>query len=67
LQHIIKLKMIDLACIFTTGGVVLFYKSFCDIKFDIIDQLIRKVIISNILNIIRSSDIFFISLNIYYY
>lgn len=37
--------MFDLVCIFTTGGVILFYKAFCDLKFDIIDCLIKKVLI----------------------
>ncbi len=37
--------MIDLACIFTTGGVILFLKNFCALKFDVIDTLIKKVLI----------------------
>lgn len=37
--------MFDLVCIFTTGGVILFYKAFCVLKFDIIDSLIKKVLI----------------------
>ena len=37
--------MFDLVCIFTTGGVILFYKAFCVLKFDIIDCLIKKVLL----------------------
>ena len=37
--------MFDLVCIFTTGGVILFYKAFCALKFDIIDCLIKKVLL----------------------
>lgn len=39
--------MIDLACIFTTGGVILFYKAFCTMKFDVIDVLVKKVLIQD--------------------
>jgi signal recognition particle receptor subunit alpha len=39
--------MLDLACIFTTGGIVLFYKAFCEMKFDAIDLLIKKVLIQD--------------------
>jgi hypothetical protein len=44
--------MIDLACIFTTGGVVLFCKAFCDLKFDILDKLIKKVLIEVISDVL---------------
>ena len=37
--------MIDSACIFTTGGVVLYSKNFVDMKFDPIDVLIKKVLV----------------------
>ena len=37
--------MFDLVCIFTTGGVILFYKAFCVLKFDILDCLIKKVLL----------------------
>jgi hypothetical protein len=33
--------MIDLACIFTTGGIILFYKAFCVLKSDLIEVLIK--------------------------
>ena len=39
--------MIDLACVFTTGGVVLFYKTYCNLKFDAIDTLIKKVLVQD--------------------
>ena len=39
--------MIELACIFTTGGVILFYKAFVTLKFDPIDVLIKKVLIQD--------------------
>lgn len=39
------LSMFDLVCIFTTGGVILFYKAFCVLKFDILDFLIKKVLL----------------------
>lgn len=39
--------MIDLACIFTTGGVVLFYKAFCTLKFDAIDLLVKKILVQD--------------------
>lgn len=37
--------MIDLVCIFTTGGVILFYKTLFTIKYDIVDIIIKKVLI----------------------
>eukprot|EP01017_Pseudomicrothorax_dubius_P031412 TRINITY_DN4006_c0_g1_i1.p1 TRINITY_DN4006_c0_g1~~TRINITY_DN4006_c0_g1_i1.p1 ORF type:complete len:580 (+),score=194.09 TRINITY_DN4006_c0_g1_i1:106-1845(+) len=37
--------MIDLAAIFTTGGVLLFYRTFCTLKFDVLDSLVKKVLI----------------------
>ena len=37
--------MIDLVCIFTTGGVILFYKTLFTIKFDVVDTIIKKVLI----------------------
>lgn len=37
--------MFDYFCIFTTGGVVLWYKAFIDIKFDLINQLIKDIMI----------------------
>lgn len=39
--------MIDMACIFTTGGVILFYKAFCTMKFDVLDILVKKVLIQD--------------------
>ena len=39
--------MIDLACIFTTGGVILFYKAFCTLKYDIVTDLITKNLIND--------------------
>jgi len=37
--------LIILVCIFLTGGVILFYKAFCVLKFDILDCLIKKVLL----------------------
>lgn len=39
--------MLELAAIFTTGGFLLFYKAFCPLKFDVIDKLIRKILIQD--------------------
>lgn len=38
--------MIDIACIFTTGGVILFYKAFVDLKFDPIDLFIKNILVN---------------------
>lgn len=37
--------MFDYFCIFTTGGVVLWYKAFVDLRFDLINQLIKDIMI----------------------
>ena len=37
--------MFDFFCIFTTGGVVLWCKAFVEIRFDLINQLIKDIII----------------------
>ena len=37
--------MIDYACVFTTGGVILFQMTFCPLRFDIIDKLIKTKLI----------------------
>lgn len=37
--------MFDLVCIFTTGGVMLFYKAMCALKFDIVDYLVKNILI----------------------
>jgi len=39
--------MIDLACVFTTGGVILFYKAFCNLKFDAIDSLVKRFLVQD--------------------
>lgn len=39
--------MLELVAIFTTGGIVLFYKAFALIKTDIIDCLIKKIMIQD--------------------
>lgn len=41
--------MFDYACIFTTGGVVLWCKAFCDstIKLDIVNLLIKNVLLED--------------------
>lgn len=38
--------MIELACIFTTGGVVLFHKEFSKLRYDLVDDLIKKNLIN---------------------
>ena len=43
--------MIELICIFTTRGVVLFYKAFSTLKSDLVDHLIKKNLIND-----RSSE-----------
>ena len=43
--------MIDVVCIFTTGGVLLFYKAFVGLKFDPIDLFIKNVLVQE-----RTSD-----------
>jgi len=37
--------MFDYFCIFTTGGVVLWYKAFVEMQFDLINQLIKDIMI----------------------
>ena len=37
--------MIDIACIFTTGGVMLFYEAFIKLEFDPIDLFIKDVLV----------------------
>jgi hypothetical protein len=37
--------MFDYFCIFTTSGVVLWYKAFVEMKFDLINQLIKDIMI----------------------
>jgi len=37
--------MIDIACAFTTGGVILFYKAFFVLDFDPIDHFIRDILV----------------------
>lgn len=42
--------MIDYACIFTTGGMVLWCKAFCDtsgFKFDIVNMFIKNVMLDD--------------------
>ena len=39
--------MIDLACIFSTGGIILFYKAFCTLKTDIVSDLITRNLIND--------------------
>ena len=41
--------MFDYACIFTTGGVVLWCKAFCDtgLKLDMVNMFIKNVLLSN--------------------
>lgn len=37
--------MFDYFCIFTTGGVVLWYKAFVELRFDLINQMIKDIMI----------------------
>ena len=37
--------MLDLACIFTTGGVILFCKTFCDLDLAIVNDFIFNVFV----------------------
>ena len=37
--------MIDVICIFTTGGVILFYKAFVQLKLDPIDMFIKNILV----------------------
>jgi signal recognition particle receptor subunit alpha len=37
--------MLDLACIFTTGGVILFWKVFCELGPDIVNEFIFNVLV----------------------
>ena len=39
--------MLELVAIFTTGGIMLFYKAFCVLKQDMIDILIKKILIQD--------------------
>lgn len=36
--------MFDFVCIFTTGGVVLWCKAFCDLKLDILNIFIKNIL-----------------------
>lgn len=42
--------MLDLACIFTTGGVLLFCKTFCEIGLDVVNDFIFNVFVQEKLN-----------------
>jgi len=37
--------MFDFVCIFTTGGVVLWYKAFGDLKFPLLNMLIKNILL----------------------
>lgn len=37
--------MFDFVCIFTTGGAVLWFKAFCDLKFDVMNIFIKNILI----------------------
>lgn len=37
--------MFEFICIFTTGGVVLWYKAFADLKLDILNVFIRNILL----------------------
>lgn len=39
--------MIDLACIITAGGVILFFKAFCQMKEDILSRLVSDGLLSS--------------------
>jgi signal recognition particle receptor subunit alpha len=42
--------MLDLACIFTTGGVILFCKTFCEIGLDFVNEFIFNILVQEKLN-----------------
>lgn len=42
--------MLDLACIFTTGGVILFWKVFCELGPEIVNEFIFNVLVQEKLN-----------------
>jgi len=37
--------MFDFVCIFTTGGVVLWFKAFCDMKLDLLNMFIKNILL----------------------
>jgi len=37
--------MFDIVCIFTTGGVVLWCKAFCDLRLDILNIFIKNILL----------------------
>lgn len=37
--------MFDFVCIFTTGGVILWCKAFCDLKLDILNIFIKNILL----------------------
>ena len=37
--------MFDFVCIFTTGGVVLWFKAFCDMKLDLLNIFIKNILL----------------------
>lgn len=42
--------MLDLACIFTTGGVILFWKVFCELGTEVVNEFIFNVLVQEKLN-----------------
>jgi len=39
--------MLELVAIFSTGGILLFYKAFSTMKFDVIDLLVKKILVQD--------------------
>lgn len=42
--------MLDLACIFTTGGVILFWKVFCELGVEVVNEFIFNVLVQEKMN-----------------
>ena len=37
--------MFDYVCIFTTGGVVLWYRAFCEMKLDLLNMFVKNILL----------------------
>lgn len=42
--------MLDLACIFTTGGVILFWKVFCELGVEVVNEFIFNILVQEKIN-----------------
>lgn len=45
LQSTHKIRMFDFVCIFTTGGAVLWFKAFCEMRLDLLNLFIKSILL----------------------